>query len=295
MFVGLTLRSRTAGCESPQVTRGAVSTPRHTHRRRRVGRAAAALGLVAILAAVLGGCGSTATSGGSGGSSGSTEIKVFAAASLTESFTKIADQFSAAHPNVKVALNFASSSDLAVQIQQGAPADVFASADTTNMDKVKDLVDQPQTFAGNKLAIAVEPGNPKGVKSLADLTSKNLKVVLAAPEVPAGRYAREALAAQGLTVHPVSLEDTVKGVAAKVSLGEADAGVVYVTDVTAAKGAIDGVSIPDDQNEIATYPIAVVKQSSHAADAQAFVAYVLSSEGRQVLSDFGFLPPVSAQ
>ena len=158
------------------------------------------------------------------------------------------------------------------------------------MDKVAGKTGAPQDFAGNKLMIAVEPGNPRHITGLADLAAEDLKVVLAAPEVPAGKYAEEAFAKAGVTVHPVSLEESVKGVVTKVSLREADAGIVYVTDVDAAQGRIDGVEIPDDQNVLATYPIATLKDSALPDDAQAFVDLVLSADGQQVLAGYGFLP-----
>ena len=246
--------------------------------------------LAAVLAAtalVLAACG-----GGddAGGSSGASEIKVFAAASLTAAFNELGLQYTAAE-GTKVTFNFAGSQALATQIQQGAPADVFASADTTNMDKVRDLVGAPQSFASNLLQIVVEKGNPKGVKGLDDLANPDLKVVLAAPDVPAGKYAAEALDKAKVTVKPVSQEDNVKAVVTKVSLGEADAGIVYVTDVTAGGGKVEGVDIPEDQNVTATYPIATVKASKTQDKAQAFMDMVLSPEGQQVLKEFGFLPP----
>jgi len=218
------------------------------------------------------------------------QLSVFAASSLTDAFTQLGDQFTAAHPGVKVAFDFAGSNDLVTQLQQGAPADVLATADTASMGDAGTLVGKPVTFAGNKLAIAVEPGNPQRITSLADLARKGLKVVLAAPEVPAGKYAQEALAKAGVTVTPVSLEISVKGVVTKISLGEADAGIVYVTDVDAAKGKIDGVAIPDDLNVVAGYPIATVKDGAHPDDASAFMDFVLSDEGQKVLADNGFLP-----
>jgi molybdate transport system substrate-binding protein len=249
-------------------------------------RSAVVLLVVAMLAAA---CGNDDQP--SGGSSTSTEIKVFAAASLTAAFNQLGPQFTAANGGTKVTFNFAGSQALATQIQQGAPADVFASADTTNMDKVKDLVGTPQVFASNQLQIVVEKGNPKGVKGLGDLASGDLKVVLAAPEVPAGRYAQQALDQAGIIVKPVSQEDNVKAVVTKVSLGEADAGIVYTTDVTAGGDTVDGVDIPADQNVTATYPIATVKAGTNQAKAQAFMDLVLSSKGQQVLERYGFLPP----
>ena len=251
-------------------------------------RLAAVLAMAALLLAACGGDDNTS----SGGSSGSpNEIRVFAAASLTAAFTKIGQDFTVANGGTKVTFNFAGSQALATQIQQAAPADVFASADITNMDKVKDLVNTPQNFASNLLAIVVEKGNPKDVKGLEDLAKPDLKVVLAAEEVPAGKYAKRVLNEAGVSVTPVSQEDNVKAVVTKVSLGEADAGIVYVTDVTAGGGKVEGVDIPEDQNVTATYPIATVKASKAQDKAQAFMDMVLSPEGQQVLKEFGFLPP----
>src|SRR6266699_4443683 len=201
-------------------------------------RSAPLLLVVALLAAACGG--NNSSSGGSSGSGSPAEIKVFAAASLTAAFNKIGQDYTAANPDTKVTFNFAGSQALATQIQRSAPADVFASADTTNMGKVASLVGTPQNFASNLLRIVVAKGNPKAIKGLSGLSNPDLKVVLAAPEVPAGRYAQQALAAQHVTVKPVSLEDNVKAVVTKVSLGEADAGIVYVTDVTAGSDKVEG-------------------------------------------------------
>jgi molybdate transport system substrate-binding protein len=252
-------------------------------------RASVLLLAVALLAAACGGNGDS-SSGGSGSGSPA-EIKVFAAASLTAAFNKIGQDWTAANPNTKVTFNFAGSQALATQIQQSAPADVFASADTTNMGKVSSQVDTPKNFASNLLQIIVAKGNPKAITGLSDLANPDNKVVLAAPDVPAGKYARQALGAQHVTVKPVSLEDNVKAVVTKVSLGEADAGIVYVTDVTAGGDKVEGVDIPNDQNVPATYPIATVKASSHQSQARAFMNMVVSDQGRQVLKSFGFLPP----
>ncbi|HZD38111.1 MAG TPA: molybdate ABC transporter substrate-binding protein [Actinomycetes bacterium] len=248
-------------------------------------------GVLAAVALLAAGCGGNA-SGGSGSSP--TEIKVFAAASLTGAFDQLGRDFTAANPGTKVAFNFAGSQALATQIRQGAPADVFASADTTQMDKVKDLVGTPRSFASNLLQIVVAKGDPKAVERLQDLASPDLKVVLAAPDVPAGRYARQALDAQHVTVRPVSLEDNVKSVVTKVSLGEADAGIVYATDVSAGGDRVEGVDIPNDQNVPATYPIATVGAGDHQSRARAFVDMVRSDQGQQVLKRFGFLPPPSS-
>jgi molybdate transport system substrate-binding protein len=249
--------------------------------------------LAAVLAAgalLLAACGGDDARGGSGATAPS-ELKVFAAASLTGAFTELGRQYAAANGGDKVTFNFAGSQALATQIRQGAPADVFASADLANMDEVKDLVATPQNFASNLLAIVVEKGNPKGVKALDDLADPGLKVVLAAEEVPAGRYVKQVLDRAGVGVTPVSREDNVKAVVTKVSLGEADAGIVYVTDVTAGGDKVEGVDIPDDQNVTATYPIAAVKASRDQEGAEAFMDLVLSAEGQQVLKKHGFLPP----
>jgi molybdate transport system substrate-binding protein len=255
--------------------------------RSRTRLAAALAGAALLLAA----CSRGGDAGGGSGAVSPAEIKVFAAASLTGAFGKLGEQFTAANSGTKVAFNFAGSSALATQIQQAAPADVFASADTANMDKVKDLVATPRIFATNLLQIVVENGNPKGVEGLDDLGRSDLKVVLAAPEVPVGRYGAQALDQAGVTVEPVSLEDNVKAVVSKVSLGEADAGIVYVTDVTAGGDTVEGVDIPQEQNVVATYPIATVKASKSQDEAQAFLALVLSDQGQQVLKQDGFLPP----
>jgi molybdate transport system substrate-binding protein len=244
-----------------------------------------------VAALALAACGGDDSSGGGSGGQSPSEIKVFAAASLTAAFNELGPQFSAANGGTKVTFNFAGSQALATQIQQGAPADVFASADLNNMDKVKDLVGTPQNFASNLLAIVVEKGNPKNVKTLDDLANPDLKVVLAAEEVPAGRYAKQILDKAGVGVSPVSQEDNVKAVVTKVSLGEADAGIVYVTDVTAGGDKVVGVDIPEDQNLMATYPIATVKASKAQDKAQAFMDLVLSADGQQVLKEYGFLPP----
>jgi molybdate transport system substrate-binding protein len=244
---------------------------------------------LAVLGSLLGvACG--ASTGGSSSSGAPVTINVFAASSLTDAFTKLGAQFTLSHPGVKVVFNFAGSQSLVAQMEQGAPADVFASADAATMDKVKDLVRTPRTFAANKLEIVVPIGNPQHISGLADLARADLKVVLAAAQVPAGKYAAEVLAAQHVTVKPVSLEDSVKGVVTKISLGEADAGIAYVTDVTAAEAQVDGVRIPDAENVIATYPVAAVKASEHQAEAQAFIDLVASAQGQQVLHGYGFLP-----
>jgi molybdate transport system substrate-binding protein len=221
-------------------------------------------------------------------------VLVFAAASLTDAFTALGAAFAAGHGPASLEQNFAGSPALVAQIESGAPAEVIATADSANMAKLESagrLANAPAVFARNRLEIVVERGNPKGVKGLADLARVDLVVILAAEAVPAGRYAREALKAAGVTVEPRSLEENVKAVLNKVALGEADAGIVYTTDVRAAGERVAGVAIPDAQNVIASYPIALVKQAEVRADAREFIAFVLSDEGRAILARFGFLPP----
>ena len=222
------------------------------------------------------------------------EITVFAAASLTESFDAMAKQFQKKYPDVDVRFSYDASSNLATQINQGAPADVFASADADNLQKTIDaggVTPPPVVFAKNRLEIAVEKGNPKRIKSLADLQKPGLVVVLCADQVPCGKYAAQSLAMAGVTVSPASKEENAKATLSKVSIGEADASIVYVTDVRAAKGTTSGVKIPDRVNVIATYPIGVVKDSQNTAAAKAWVKFVRSEEGQGVLRKFGFLPP----
>jgi molybdate transport system substrate-binding protein len=231
---------------------------------------------------------------GSGSGAVSGEATVFAAASLTDAFEDIGERFEQANPDVDVAFNFESSSTLATQITEGAPADVFASASQATMDTVDEagLVAGERTdFAGNSLQIAVEPGNPKGVESLEDLAQPDLTVVLAAEEVPAGEYARQALDEQGIEVEPASLETDVRAVLSRVALGEADAGIVYVSDVVAAGGDVEGIEIPADQNVPASYPIATLGEAPNPEAGEAFVEYVLSDEGQEVLNEFGFSSP----
>jgi len=253
--------------------------------RRSRARSAA---LLAALALLLAGCGGD---GEPSGPASPGRLTVFAAASLTAAFGELGEQFTAANGGTEVTFNFAGSQALATQIRQGAPADVFASADTANMGKVRDLVGTPRNFASNLLQIVVEKGNPRAIQGLHDLANPDLKVVLAAPDVPAGRYAAEALAKADVTVQPVSQEDNIKAVVTKVSLGEADAGVVYVTDVHAGGDRVEGVDIPQELNVTATYPIATVEASTAQDQAQAFMDLVLSDQGQQVLSRYGFRPP----
>ena len=222
-------------------------------------------------------------------------VNVFAAASLTDAFTEIGDAFMTANPDAEVTFNFAASSELVTQITEGgAPADVFASADQNNMTKLTDAGNNgsdPVVFATNVLEIIVEPGNPQGITGVADLANDDLITVVCAPEVPCGDYAQQIFDAAGVTVNPDSLEENVRAVVTKVTAGEADTGIVYQTDVTAAGDQADGVEIPADINVIAEYPIAVTEAASDPEAAQAFIDFVLGEQGRQVLDSYGFLRP----
>jgi molybdate transport system substrate-binding protein len=222
------------------------------------------------------------------------ELTVSAAASLTAAFQTAASAFEKAHPGLEVKSNFAGSPTLVQQILEGAPVDVFASADEPNMQRVVDakkVASTPRIFARNRLAILVQKGNPKKIATLADLAKPGLVVALCGPAVPAGRYAREAFAKAGVKPPETSQELDVKAVASRVVLGEADAGVVYVTDVRAAGDRAEGIDIPDPVNVVARYPIAVLEDTPHRPMADAFVAFVLGAEGRAILEKFGFLAP----
>jgi molybdate transport system substrate-binding protein len=220
-------------------------------------------------------------------------VTVLAAASLTDAFTAIGEAFEEAHPGTTVRFSFAGSQQLATQALEGAPADVLASADGEQMQRVVDggaVAEEPTIFTGNRLAIAVEPGNPRDVRSVADLADPSLAVVLAAEAVPAGQYARQLLEARGVTVAPVSLEADVRSALAKVSLGEADAAIVYASDVVAAGDEVAGVTIPDGDNVVARYPVAVLADAPSADGARDFVAFAQSTAGQDLLAAHGFTP-----
>ena len=222
------------------------------------------------------------------------DITVFAAASLTESFTEVGAAFTAANPDAKTEFSFDASSALVQQIVEGAPADVFASADTANMDKLTDAAhngSDPVIFASNLLTVIVAPDNPLGITGVADLANPDIKTVICAPEVPCGNYANQIITAAGVAVTPVSLEQNVRGVVTKVTAGEADAGIVYVTDVIAAGDAAEMVEIPVDINVVAEYPIATVAASQNPEVGEAFIDFLLGIEGQAILAEHGFGPP----
>ena len=260
--------------------------------------------LVAVVLVALGqafaGCGSDGRGADSGaGDSASTassvggDITVLAAASLTDSFTTLGQQFEAAHPGVTVTLSFAASSALATQITSGAPADVFASASATTMDAVvaAGAAADPQVFAKNVMQIAVPPTNPGKITGVSSLAGADVKTALCQPQVPCGSTAQKVFTNAEVTVTPVTLEPDVRSVLSKVTLGEVDAGVVYVTDVLAAGEKVKGVEIPADVNASTSYPIAALTRSENAATAAAFVEYVLSPAGAAVLTAAGFQQP----
>ncbi|MDG6106968.1 molybdate ABC transporter substrate-binding protein [Dactylosporangium aurantiacum] len=234
------------------------------------------------------------STGSSGGAAVTGDITVFAAASLTESFKTIGKDFETANPGTKVTFNFAGSSALATQINQGAPADVFAPAAPANMKTVTDAgggAGSPATFVKNQLVIAVPKGNPKAIKGLADLTRPGVKVALCAEQVPCGAAAKKVLTAAAVKVTPVTLEQDVKAALSKVKLGEVDAALVYRTDARTAAADVEGVEFPESAGAVNDYPIIVLKKAKNPAGAQAFVAYVLSGKGSNVLTTAGFQAP----
>jgi molybdate transport system substrate-binding protein len=245
---------------------------------------------LAVLAVGAGACGDNDDDGGAGAA----DITVFAAASLTEAFTEVGEAFTVANPDAKATFSFDASSALVQQITEGAPADVFASADTANMDKLTEAGlngTDPVVFATNLLTIIVAPGNPKGIAGVTDLADTDLVTVICAPEVPCGRYASEIFTNAGVTVTPDSLEQNVRGVVTKVTAGEADAGIVYVTDVTAAGDNAAMVEIPEDINVLAQYPIATVEDSASPEVGEAFIDFLIGADGQAIMSKYGFGAP----
>jgi molybdate transport system substrate-binding protein len=243
--------------------------------------------VIVALATAVTACGPSSSGTGSSGPSssgpGSSGVTVFAASSLVDAFPAVAAGYRKQHAG-RVTFSFAGSQELVAQLQNGAPADVLATADATTMHGVAGRLTAPAAvFAHNRLVIVTAPGNPKHVSSLRDLARRGVSVVLADPSVPAGKYAAAALAAAQVTVHPVSLELEVRSVLTKVELRQADAGVVYVTDAAAARGKVDAVRVAN--SPVATYEIAPLD-----ANGAAFVRYVLSAAGQAVLKRFGFLP-----
>jgi molybdate transport system substrate-binding protein len=254
----------------------------------------------ATAALLLAGCGSSgaptaakpsASKSSSAALSGT--VNVFAAASLKEAFTKLGQQFQSTHTGVKIVFNFGPSSGLATQITQGAPADVFASASPKNMGQVVDAgaASSPKNFASNVMEVAVPTRNPAYITGLSDLAKPGVKVALCQSQVPCGVTAAKVFTKAKLTVKPVTQELDVKAVLTKVTLGEVDAGMVYVTDVRAAGTKVKGIQIPTDLNASTKYPIAALTKAANKAGARSFTDYVLSAEGAKVLSEGGFAKP----
>lgn len=256
---------------------------------------AAATATATLAALLLSACGAASSAGtaqpGAGGTSGTLHgtVTVLAAASLTESFDKLAKDFEAAHPGVTVQTSYGSSATLVQQVDNGAPASVLALAGTAAARPLdKSLAKDTRTFASNVLEIAVPPGNPGAVHTVGDLAQPSVKVVLCADTVPCGKAAQATLKKAGVVPHVVSKEVDVKATLAKVKLNEADAAVVYHSDVVAAKGAVTGIEIPPQLNTRLDYPVITL---SDDAATKAFVAYVLSASGRATVQSFGLGAP----
>jgi len=265
------------------------------------------LPLASILLLMLSACGSQTTNNQSASpTTAPVSLTVFAAASLTDSFNDIKTAYHIARPNVTITYNYNGSQALEQQLANGAPGDIFASADLTNMQKASDtkLVSTSQIFAKNKLAVIVPASNPAQIHTLKDLANKGVKIDVAAPTVPVGKYGLQVLDNLGkssdygadyeksVKANFVSQEENDKAIVQKVQLGTVDAGIVYVTDLTpATEKQITLIAIPDQFNVIAQYPIAVTKSSQHASDAQALVQYILSPQGQAILNKYHFLPP----
>lgn len=262
----------------------------------------AAAALIATVAVILSSCAGSSNSTGAGGSA---KLTVLAAASLTNVFPKIAAAYNKSHSKVDFRFSFAGTDTLAAQIQQGAPADVFAGASTSYSDDLskKKLIDAPKLFCTNQLVLLLPPTNPAHITSLKDLTKAGIKLDIAAPSVPAGSYALTVLQnldsryggsySKDVLANVVSHETDVEAVLTKVRLGEADAGFVYITDAIASGAKVKTVSLPSYAQAVATYPIAVVSSSKESSIANSFVQYVTSAPAQRMLRKAGFGPPPS--
>ncbi len=249
---------------------------------------AATLSAVALVAAC------SSSQNGSSSTTAGAPITVFAAASLTATFTELGARFERENPGATVAFNFAGSSDLATQLTQGAPADVFASADVNNMTKAVDaglVAGEPVNFATNSLTIVTQPGNPMGIRTFADLARPGAQVVVCAPQVPCGAATEKVERATGVTLTPVSEESAATDVLGKVTSGQADAGLVYVTDAVGARDDVTAIPFPEADDAVNTYPITVLEDSPNPVAAQAFVDLVTGPAGQEVLAAAGFAAP----
>ncbi|MFJ8694854.1 molybdate ABC transporter substrate-binding protein [Streptomyces roseolilacinus] len=253
---------------------------------RRTARHAVASLLTAALLLPLTACGGPGTP-----ADGPGRLTVLAAASLTDVLEDAGAAYEEEHPGTDVVFSFAGSQELASQVRQGVPADVLVTADTPTMDRLGEAVGEPVVIARNRLAIVTAEGNPERITGLEDLSRPGLKVVLAASEVPVGRYSRQILDRAGAKVRPVSQEPNVRAVLAKVRLGEADAGLVYATDAAAARGEVDTVAVPDARNAVASYPAAVLTSAHDPGAARRFVAWLGSPRARALLAAAGFETP----
>lgn len=249
--------------------------------------------LLAVIAAACGGAGDVPASPGQGGAV-TGDVLVSAAASLTNAFGEMERAFETAHPGVDVMLNLAGSSTLREQILEGAPVDVLASADIATMDAVVEaggVSSEPVVFGRNRLQIAVPAGNPADVGGLDDFSDEDLLIGLCAAGVPCGVFAREALENAGVRPAVDTNEPDVRALLTKIEVGELDAGITYVTDVVSAGGGVDGIEIPEDENVVAEYPIAVLSDAPNPDAAMAFVEFVLSDAGQGILGEYGFASP----
>lgn len=222
------------------------------------------------------------------------EVLVFAAASLTDAFEAMAAAFEAEHPGVTITFNFAASSALREQIVAGAPADIFASASTSDMDQLSEagaVAGEAAVFAGNRMTIAVPAGNPAGITGLGDFATSDLLIGLCAAEIPCGKYGAKAMESAGITPSVDTYEPDVRSLLTKIAAGELDAGIVYVTDVAAAGGEVDAVTIPAENAVEATYPVAMLADAPNPEAAAELFAFVLSAAGQEILAGFGFLAP----
>ncbi|GAA3016375.1 molybdate ABC transporter substrate-binding protein [Streptomyces fulvorobeus] len=255
------------------------------------GRRLATTVLSVALLVPLAACGSDGGDRDDASAAPGTRLTILAAASLTDAFRTAGTAYEKAHPGTEVTFSFAGSQELAAQVEQGAPADALVTADVRTMDGLASETGPSTVIAKNRLVIATGEGNPEGIRGLEDLTRSGLKVVLAAPEVPVGRYSKQILDARKLTVKPVSQETDVRAVLSKVALGEADAGLVYRTDAASDAGRVDAVDIPDAQNAVASYPAATLRQSENAEAATAFVQWLAGPQAQKILREEGFQQP----